>query len=34
VISTQSENLAVQSAWEKLGFTKEKKVFTTHLVRK
>jgi ribosomal protein S18 acetylase RimI-like enzyme len=34
VISTQVENLKVQSAWKKLKFTKEFGVHTTHIVRR
>lgn len=34
VISTQSENTSVQSAWRKLNLRQEFEVFTTHIVRK
>jgi ribosomal protein S18 acetylase RimI-like enzyme len=34
VISTQVENVNVQSAWQKMNFKKEFSVHTTHLVRK
>jgi ribosomal protein S18 acetylase RimI-like enzyme len=34
VISTQVENVKVQSAWKKLKFTKEFGVYTTHIVRR
>jgi ribosomal protein S18 acetylase RimI-like enzyme len=34
IISTQAENLKVQSAWKKMNLTKEFGVHTTHIVRR